>query len=207
MAWITGNRALNTAEMENNAEEVWDFFKSRGFTLESVCGMLGNMWRESNVNPGVWQSYKVNYRMGYGLVQWTPATNVTNWLKQNGFPLDSGEGQCQRIIFEKENGLQYYKTKSYPLSFSQFASSTESVEYLVRTFFANYERGKASSAAMDDRIKWGVYFYNYLKDGSTSDPPPEEPPDSSEKEDGARMRRKTMWVTIKRRRLEDGYIG
>lgn len=170
MAWIAGNRALNLDEMNNNAREFWNFFSAQGFTLNSVSGMLGNGWRESTLNPGIWQNRKVNYKMGYGFFQWTPASKVIDWLKQNKYAIDSGEGQCKRVMWEYKNGQQYYKTKSYPLTFPQFAQSERSVEYLVRVFFANYERGNPDKADMAGRIKWGEYFYEYLQ-GEPVEPP------------------------------------
>lgn len=170
MAWITGNRALSTSEMENNAKEFRNFFAAQGFTLNAIAAMLGNAWRESHVNPGVWQNYKVNYNLGYGLFQWSPATNVTTWLRGNGYALDSGVGQCNRVMWEYRNGKQYYKTKSYPLTFPEFAQSTQSVEYLTQAFFANYERGNKDKADMPGRIKWANYFYEYLG-GEEVDPP------------------------------------
>lgn len=205
MAWISGNFALNQSQMDNNAKEVYNFFSSRGFTLNAIAGMLGNMWRESTVNPGVWQSYKVNYNMGYGLVQWTPATKVIDWCKQNGYAMDDGYAQCLRIIWEKENHTQYYPTGSYPESFNAFAESTKSVEYLVRAFFANYERGSIADAAMTDRIKWGNYFYQLLSGGETPpepepDPDVPKPPDPAPKPQRGDIRKRMMMITSRKRK-------
>lgn len=170
MAWISKNAALSVQEMENNAQELWNFFSARGFTKNAVAAMCGNMWRESNINPGVWQNFKINYQMGYGLVQWTPATKVISFLRSGGYAIDSGEGQCQRILWEYVNKQQYYPTKSYPLTFTHFAHSTADVEYLTKAFFFNYERGNEKKAAMPDRIKWAKYFFAFL-DGEAGEPP------------------------------------
>lgn len=169
MAWTSSNEALSGQAMDDNAREVYAFFTAQGFTLNAICGMLGNMWRESTINPGVWQNYKVNYKMGFGLVQWTPATKLIDWAKQNGKDPNAGLTQCERIMWEYHNGQQYYKTSAYPLTFPQYAQSTESVEYLVKAFFANYERGDKAQAAMDKRIEWGNYYYNLLR-GETPNP-------------------------------------
>lgn len=204
MAWISSNKALTVYQMNNNAREFWNFFQVQGFTLESVCGMLGNAARESTVNPGVWQNHKVNYNMGFGLLQWTPATKLISWMEQNGYDRGSGEGQCRRIMWEYRNGQQYYKTKSYPISFTQYSHSTESVSYLVQAFFANYERGNKDKAAMSERISWGNYFYNLLG-GSSPDPPtppePEPQPEPSDKPMADRIRRvKIILFNTKKRR-------
>ena len=80
MAWTISNNYLTESQMQGNALEVYNFFSARGWTLNAISGMLGNMERESNINPGLWQSLDYgNYSGGYGLVQWTPATNYTDW--------------------------------------------------------------------------------------------------------------------------------
>ena len=79
MAWTIGNFYLSESQRQANAYEVYLFFSGRGWTLNAIAGMLGNMESESNINPGIWQNLDAyNYNLGFGLVQWTPATNYTN---------------------------------------------------------------------------------------------------------------------------------
>ena len=45
-----------------------------GFTLESICGLLGNTGGiytlgESSINPGIWQNLTPNPVLGFGLFQ------------------------------------------------------------------------------------------------------------------------------------------
>ena len=76
MSWTIGNYALSQVQMNANAVEVYKYFSGRGWSLNAIAGILGNMQSESYVNPGVWQSLNEgNYSGGFGLVQWTPATN------------------------------------------------------------------------------------------------------------------------------------
>lgn len=80
MAWIAKNSPTTLSEMKNNAREFWNFWLRQydiDVTREAVAAMLGNMQAESGINPGAWQGYTVNYNRGFGLVQWTPATNYT----------------------------------------------------------------------------------------------------------------------------------
>lgn len=162
MAWITGNFACTQEQMDNNAREFYKSMTLYGFTLNAIAGMLGNAWRESTVNPGVWQDFKVNYDRGFGLFQWTPATNLVDWARQQGLDPSAGETQVARIMYEYRNGFQYYKTPSYPLTFPEFAHSTESPEYLAEVFLANYERAKAATADLLGRKKWARYFFELL---------------------------------------------
>ena len=171
---ISGNRFLTLSEMQVNATYIWWYLKNKGWSLNAVCGMLGNMQRESTINPGIWQDLdEGNMSMGYGLVQWTPASNYINWCNSNGLTPSHMDSNLKRIIYELENGLQYYSTDAYPESFKQFSVSTKSVEYLVTAFLKNYER--AGVEALDERIENGNYWYSYLQNINFDDDPPHNP--------------------------------
>ena len=78
---ISGNRWITLAEALENAREVYDYLAGSTvtgrWTSYAVCAMLGNMWTESHVNPGIWQNLDAgNTDLGFGLVQWTPATKL-----------------------------------------------------------------------------------------------------------------------------------
>lgn len=172
---ISGNRFLTLSEMQVNATYIWWYLKNKGWSLNAVCGMLGNMQRESTINPGIWQDLdEGNTSLGYGLVQWTPATNYLNWCNSNGLTPSAMDSNLKRIIYELENGLQYYSTADYPESFREFSVSTKSVEYLVTAFLKNYER--AGVEALDERIENGNYWFSYLQNiNFDDDDPPHNP--------------------------------
>lgn len=171
MATHSSNSYLSLSQMQDNAEYIFNYFGSRGWTTNSICAMLGNMQRESTINPGLWQNMdEGNTSLGLGLVQWTPATNLINWC--NNFDLDylDIESQCSRIIYELETGLQYYETDDYPETFEEFTQSTESIDYLTTAFLKNYER--AGVEALDERIENAEYWYSYFQ-GEEPDVPDE----------------------------------
>lgn len=62
-----------------NVKCINGFFNSQGYTLESQAGIIGNMYHESALNPWRWQSDTVNYGAGYGLFQFTPASDYFNY--------------------------------------------------------------------------------------------------------------------------------
>lgn len=173
MAWISGNRFLTQQEMENNALLVWGYFGNRGWTLHSVCGMLGNMQPESTINPNIWQSLNQgNLSGGYGLVQWTPASKVIDWCTTNSLDYTDGYSQLQRIQWEVDNNQQWIKTSSYPLTFQEFTQSTESPYYLGRAFIKNYERpADQTEANLDRRGKNAEAWWRFL-DGTEPPLPP-----------------------------------
>lgn len=160
--WIVKNEPLTDSEMKNNGYIFASYMMARGFTLNAVCGMLGNIQAESRVNPGAWQGYVNPFptpadKVGYGLTQWTPYTKFTDWA---GADYASGNKQCDRIVYERDNGIQFYPTDNYKITFKQFAQSNESPEYLASAFLYNYER-----PASPDPVTRGINaraWYNYL---------------------------------------------
>ena len=160
---IVSNNYLSLSEMQINATYIYKYFYSLGWTLNAISGMLGNMQRESTINSGLWQNRdEGNTSLGLGLVQWTPATNLINWANTKGLDYLKISTQCAKIYDEYLNGGQYYETSDYPLSFSEFAISKESPEYLASVFLKNYER--AGVEAESERKENARYWYNYLQD-------------------------------------------
>lgn len=175
MAEIYGNFYLNLSQMYGNAEIILGILGSAGWTKNAVAGALGNMQRESTINPGIWQNLSAgNTRLGFGLVQWTPATNYINWAQSNGYVTYDQYGrlapQCARIEYERANGLQYSATSDYPLSFNEFVASGQTPEYLASAFLRNYER--AGVAAESERQKNARYWYDILEGGVIPGPDP-----------------------------------
>ena len=44
----SGNMADINLEGNDNAEKIWNFFKSKGLTDEQTAGIMGSLWGESN---------------------------------------------------------------------------------------------------------------------------------------------------------------
>ena len=163
MTTYSSNKYLSEygTEMTANANYIYSFFTEKGWTKNSICAMLGNMQKESTINPGIWENLESgNYNGGLGLVQWTPASKLINWCDENNLVYTSIEAQCKRIIYELENGGQWEATSSYPESFSQFTKSTKDIEYLTYAFLKNYER--AGVEAVQERIDHANYWFTHL---------------------------------------------
>ena len=174
MSWIYGNRYLSTAEMQNNAKEVNKVLSSYGWSQNAIAGLLGNMESESTINPGIWQSLNEgNYSGGYGLVQWTPATNYINWAMMQGFPMTDGNYQLQWIDQETTNFGQWIQTDAYPITFEEFKTSSESPEYLASAFLKNFER--AGVEVEEQRRTQARTWYTFITDGSSGETPTPTP--------------------------------
>ena len=160
-SWIYGNRYLNSNEMKNNASLIYKYLSGKGWSTNAIAGLLGNMESESTINPGIWQSLNYgNTSGGFGLVQWTPSTNYTNWATSNGYDINDGYGQLFWIHNLTTSTGQWIKTDAYPISFLEFRTSSESPEYLASAFLKNFERAGVEVEA--ERRTQARSWYNYI---------------------------------------------
>lgn len=167
--------ATTQAEREINAMYIYKYLGSRGWTLNAVAGLLGNLEHESWINPGVTEIGGT----GFGLVQWTPPSKFTNWCDAQNPPLphDDVDSQLARIEHERDpsdpskgsctktgscsHNQYFYRTNdSYgdkyaitytPKTLKDFAISTKSPFELACAFLYNYE--------CPGSICWGASSY------------------------------------------------
>ena len=175
--------SMTQAEMEANASEIYaQLYSVYGWSVNAISAVLGNMQAESYINPAQTQhGYPVGSMTGgYGLVQWTPASKIKDWLRNNNHSLYSGFWQLYAVNFES-TGVQYIPTTQFPLTYAEFKVSGETVAYLTEAFLKNYER--AGVEALSTRIQYAENWYRYLMgtdpppDPEPTPTPPPEPPD------------------------------
>lgn len=141
--WLTNDQSMN------NAQIVANHLIASGWTSNAISALCGNMAHESSINPDIWEyGYNHSLNRGYGLVQWTPASKYIDWANASGLAWDNGDSQLSRIDWEKQNGEQWITKSAYPLTFDQFAVSTQDPQYLTEVFMNNYERPNAYAGAM-----------------------------------------------------------
>ena len=76
---------LPMEEQIANAQYIYYYLRERGWSLEAICGLLGNMHIESHYNPGTWQ-YMNDANFGFGIVQWSDAeSKFLNYLNDTQF--------------------------------------------------------------------------------------------------------------------------
>ena len=163
--WISGNRYLSTAEMQNNAEMVMQYGTHHGWSLNAIAAICGNMQSESGINPGIWEGLSP-YSGGYGLVQWTPYTKYSEWATAQGLtPWEgNGEAEMQRISYEAANNLQWFRNAELgldpPITFAQFLTSTEDVGTLANYWCWFYEH--PANPNQPERATQAQAWYEYL---------------------------------------------
>lgn len=175
MAWIYEigvAKYFNKSQMQNNATEFYNYFRNKGATLQAICGMLGNIQRESSLNPGIKQGSSTS--LGWGLIQWTPSTVLTDWCKNYGYNWYDGLAQCERIFCEGEGtkgaGGSWIPTSKYAYSWSEFLALTDVAE-ATKAYL--YERERAGVEALDDRLQYANEWYEYLN-GTPVPPTPKK---------------------------------
>ena len=144
------------------------------FVVAAICG---NFQGESGVNPGAYENYDPlkPQPAGYGLGQWTDwyaanpplmrRTHLWNWLSQNGYAQDSGDGQLAFLEYENwwtgygAYGSQFTSLASF-LSYIPAGYVTTEMELLVYAWNQAWE-GIAISTA---RLQYALDIYAYLRD-------------------------------------------
>ena len=82
-----GGSGSTNLEGNDNAEKIWNFFKSKGWSDEQVAGVMGSLWGESNhFQPDL---NEAGSGIGYGIAQWSfgRRTNLENYAKEKGKPV------------------------------------------------------------------------------------------------------------------------
>lgn len=133
----------------DNMRKVLQYFLAKGWTRNSICGMLGNMMVESTVNPWLFEHHSLDWSDpaailadsgGMGLTQWTPCRKYYQWAIDSNLDPESGNTMCDRIYYEYQNNLQWSLDNYGQHTWEDFVTSTETPEILARVFLWAYER-------------------------------------------------------------------
>lgn len=162
---LSSNSSLKQYEQLINARYIHKYLKDNGWSNNAIYAILGNMEVESYINPGKWESTN-DTTQGYGLVQWTPATDYIDWLA-GGKEKSDIDNQLGRILYEISNNLQWISSKHSPsMSFSSYTTSTKSCSVLAEYFIRCYERpsdvSSKISARQNNATKWSTLI-GYLQ--------------------------------------------
>lgn len=173
-----GGSSPGAAKMQNNALCVYEFFSAKGWTINAIAAMCGNMQQESTINPNS-QQFPANPNVGaWGLVQWDPHTalfDILDYLYNDHTDWYDGDKQCnaiyaeyQKCIGEIPASAPFYAAwddrmnATYPLTFYQWAHSTLDAGYLAMHFEWCYERPRDTHPV---RATLGRAWYDYLGGG------------------------------------------
>lgn len=192
MAWISENRALTQAEMENNANIIIDYYRSINIADETIAAILGNMQAESTISP---VRTEAGGGGGYGLVQWTPQSVLENHCSILGLsPYTSGDVQLQVITAEVEGNPgsvnKWYTTEAFIRNYYNSGATSDMIgvtgseflsnamqwtpDKLAIMFMAGYERptydpdGNHYDFRMAKALEWFTYMGGIIPPGQTN---------------------------------------
>lgn len=154
-----------------NAEVVWNFCMSQGFSKQAAAGVIGNMQQESGVDPAACQG---GGGPGRGLLQWE--TGSSRFSALCAFASERGTDwtdiQAQLLFFAQEapsqfdiytgNGVYTYPTGAQAwiaekMTFDQFKALVD-LPWATEAFERVYTRG--SIPMMEKRIAYAQAAYN-----------------------------------------------
>lgn len=153
----------NTQQIITNTWAFYEYFKEK-MTKEAMAGVLGNMRRESYLNPGQQELGKSgNVQYGYGLIQWTPSTSLTSYVTGSWY-----DGNVQCGLIEREGnldaslgGARWIKTAEYSYTWQEFCQLTDVAEATKAYLF---ERERAGVSALEQRLAYANEEYEILGD-------------------------------------------
>lgn len=160
-----------TQEQLENMIMVASYFRNNTVATDAcIAGIIGNMVRESTMNPNLWENGIGATSGGYGLVQWTPATK---YIGTSYCPSDyasnadaNGNGQMQLLQAGIENlwtawpGEWAPSYGGYSYTYQEFYALTDPLE-ACKAFLNQYER--AEVAALDDRLTAAQWVYDNMQ--------------------------------------------
>lgn len=177
------SKGLTTEEKKANAEYIYFYLRKKGWSVQAICGLLGNIEHESYLNPAAWQSNIKdlnNGDIGYGLVQFSPASKYLKIQDKSYLPtIDDLANNPKALIITQLNfiinsslygsewlpktGMLYHNVPYY-INFVDFTKSTNKPDELALVFNGNYERSNDGLEIIRKRgnlaNKWYEYFSN-----------------------------------------------
>lgn len=138
MAWVSRDAYLSQSEMENNANIVISYYRGQNLDDRTIAAILGNMQAESTLSPVLTERGGGG---GYGLVQWTPKSNLTDACNTlNLSPYSSGDVQIKVIIQEiigVQSIRQWYTSKAYIQNYYSSGASSDMIGITGNDFLYN----------------------------------------------------------------------
>lgn len=156
-------------QMKQNAANINNYFKERGWSPTARMALLGNIERECTMNPGLIEvgGGTTSDGPGRGLVQWTPGTKLLSVLdllygKHDDW-YDGGK-QCAVLFAEYQESVgdahrgiepEWYTTPSYRMGWREWATGNYNLKTLTEAFTYNYLR----PADLNDPLRYQYAQY------------------------------------------------
>lgn len=159
-----GNNNISNIQGSDNAEKIWNFLKSKGFSDEQVAGIMGNLAYESGGDPTFLKATSTVELQrigggvgGFGLAQWTDdrRVKITNTAIVEGRNLTDLDFQLDYLYQEVQTRTERdggSKTEE------QGIKELKTVEEVTEYFNYNYERPNSLVANVPKRVEFARGF-------------------------------------------------
>lgn len=170
--WIVGGNSEYFEDygdkQKNNAACIFSYFYFKGWTINAIAGLCGNIMQESKFNPALIEIGGA----GHGLVQWTPPEDLYSVLDVLFGSHDDwydGTKQCDVIYAEYQESTgeahrgiepQWYPSSYSSMDWNTWSHSTLDPGELALIFQANYER---PASIHQERAEYARKWYEILK--------------------------------------------
>lgn len=172
---------IDSAESYGNAQEAYNYLISSGYTRNAAIGVLANLYAESQINPGQWQIGGSIYGSGtgFGIGQWTPWTNFSNYIgSQDQSAMSNGSSQMRYLVsntaqwghqrVDSSGWSSYYNLQTiYFAGMSDYAKSTASPEELAVAWMTQWERPGAAGAHTSTRRSNASWYDAHISGGGS----------------------------------------
>ena len=154
-------------EAHDNAEIIWNFFRSQGLTEEATAGILGNLTQESYVNPGqIGLGYPIaDTYSPKGLMMWTThgaIDQLYSYTANLGRPWNDGDAQI-RLIMDNPNNSIFWPRNGYYYTWEQY-QQLQDIDEATHAFC--WEAEAPGDPQMNKRETAAHYWYGEFH-GST----------------------------------------
>ena len=176
---------------KHNAEKIYNYVQSMGWTDNAICAMIGNIQVESWLNPAdatpsigntiasIGNSTASQHpNNAYGLLQWKgrgttdPSNNqLVGYAIRHGYQWYDGDIQLQRLEWEYNEPAKFHPqtVDGVYYTFASYAASTASVTQLAKVWMVCYE---GTYSVLANRQENAEYWYDYFSGGPTPPPTP-----------------------------------
>ena len=157
------------------AKQIWDYFKSLGWSDYATAGIIGNFEAECSLQPNLQEKGGT----GIGLGQWSHErrTAFLNWLSDNGRDISDITAQLDYLIIEncwhggtltlyKSGGLKHTSKVKSLSDFSTYQYS--SVQEATEDFLWHWEGPNYQKAQVGRRIGAANQVYNLFSAGAVA---------------------------------------
>lgn len=139
----------NRPGVKGNAQQVINFFMSKGLTRAQAAGIAGNLVFESGFNP----SAVGDHGTSFGIAQWHNGrgTAMKQWTTAHGYSATSFKGQLEYLWYELNHGEHNALSKLRQTS-SANAAGMAFCKYFERPAVINPARGQAATRFYNESL-------------------------------------------------------